>query len=235
MMCVSAVVCGEFATARPNSTIRRVTRAIFAKSILRRLVTHLVVVVVQSRREEHDRDPLARVVEMVAALVDVLRVRRRIPLAIDPERRAAAPRSRCRGSRRAACSDCSARRAGPTTYSSVSRVAADHVRVHLRDDRIDRHRRMLGEPARSEQSLLLADVPDEQHRAPRLHRRLLHARARSRAAPRFPSRRRPRRSRSSRPSPAGRSRCDRSARRRRRTCAAASDRCRARRQRRCIP
>src|SRR5215207_5397549 len=41
---------------------------------LRGLVAHLVVVVVETAGEEDDRDPLLGVVEVVAALVDVLRM-----------------------------------------------------------------------------------------------------------------------------------------------------------------
>ena len=42
-----------------------------------------------------------------------------------------------------------------------SGATAHHVHVQLRDDRVARHGRMIGEEARAEQSLLFAGVPHE--------------------------------------------------------------------------
>src|SRR4051794_30634605 len=47
-------------------------------------------------------------------------------------------------------------------------AAAHHVLIDLTDHRIERHRRVVGEPARADETVLLTRVADEENRAPRM-------------------------------------------------------------------
>ncbi len=122
----------------------------------------------QAGGEEHDRNALVRIAVVIAPEVDAFRMRRRVPLAIDRKR------SRRREIDRVddrshhltlALGGC----LRSNYVKGIGRIAADHVGIQLRDDRVDRHGRVIREPLGAEETFLLRRMPDEQCRPARLY------------------------------------------------------------------
>ena len=198
----------------------------------------------QPGREEDDRNALRRVAVVIASVVELFGIARIVDLVVERQRL----RQRCVG-RAADVVQLGADAIGADQVHRVRlarlvvAVPADHVDVQLRDDRVERHRRVVGEVPRAVQPALLAGVPDEQQR-PLRPRPFANARASAiNATVPEPSSSAPFQMRSSsapgghapgragRPLVAGvatprpRSRRGRSARRTRRRCSSAADRC----------
>ncbi len=132
---------------------------------LRHMIRVGVVVRVQARCEEDDRDALDRVAVVIAPEVELLEIGRVVHLVVERQRLrkrlVRLPADLVQFAADAIGAD-EVHRVGLARL--VVAVPPDHVDVQLGHDPLERHRRVIGEVPRTQQTALFAGVPDEQQR-----------------------------------------------------------------------